>query len=73
MDGEYFDGYVSYALRNAGEGLLVGGKPSKEFVGLLKKRFRVDVGVEDECRVEQRDGQKLDSNMFLVRLEEDQP
>jgi len=72
LDGEYFDGYASYALKNTGEGVLLGGKPSREFVDVMKRRFRSDVGVNSECRVEHRDRQKLDNNMFLVRLEEGQ-
>lgn len=70
LKGVYYDDWVTYELRKPGDGLFIGGaRPTYDFGAILKQRFRVDIAVNGECGVIQRDGEKVPDNLFLVRLE----
>lgn len=71
MDGHYFDGFVSFSLNKAGDGVVIGARPNNDYCSVLKERFRIDTDVPYHCIVGKGSSSDIgDANMFLIRLEE---
>ena len=73
-DGEAWDAWNTFYLREPGDGVLLGARPRNKFLNLLSKRFNVDASVPCTCKAsvpttELQVAQSPD-NMFLLRYEE---
>ena len=74
-DGELWDAWNTFYLREPGDGVLLGARPRNEVLKLLSKRFNVDASVPCTCKAsvptttELQETQSPD-NMFLLRFEE---
>ena len=74
-DGELWDAWNTFYLREPGDGVLLGARPRNEFLKLLSTRFNVDASVPCTCKAsvptttELQEAQSPD-NMFLLRFEE---
>ena len=67
-DGEFWDAWNSFYLREPGDGVLLGTRPRDEFLKLLSKRFNVDASVPCTCKASIPTPQTPD-NIVLLRLE----
>ena len=73
-DGELWDAWNTFYLREPGDGVLLGTRPRNEFLELLSTRFNVDASVPCTCKAsvptsELKETQPPD-NLFLLRFEE---
>ena len=49
-DGEFWDAWTTFYLREPGDGVLLGTRPRDEFLKLLFTRFNVDASVPCTCK-----------------------
>ncbi len=68
-DGEFWDAWTTFYLREPGDGVLLGTRPRDEFLKLLSTRFNVDASVPCTCKANVPTPQSPD-NLFLLRYEE---
>jgi hypothetical protein len=67
-DGEFWDAWTSFYLREPGDGVLLGTRPRDEFLKLLSTRFNVDASVPCTCKAYIPTPQTPD-NIVLLRFE----
>ena len=70
-DGEFWDAWTTFYLREPGDGVLLGTRPRDEFLKLLSTRFNVDASVPCTCKANVPPTQSpTPDNLFLLRYEE---
>ena len=67
-DGEFWDAWSTFYLREPGDGVLLGTRPRDEFLKLLSTRFNVDASVPCTCKANVPTTQSPD-NIVLLRFE----
>ena len=69
-DGEFWDAWTTFYLREPGDGVLLGTRPRDEFLKLLSTRFNVDASVPCTCKANVPTPQSPD-NIVLLRFEKE--